>query len=62
MEFVFTTIAGKLRIETITINQQDFQLPKIPKNIDWKNIKIEITFSDSLGPLEPESLFYPVVG
>lgn len=50
VEFLFITIAGKLRIETITINQQAFQIPAIPKNIDWKNLKIEITFSDSLDP------------
>ena len=48
VEFLFITIAGKLRIETITINQQAFQIPAIPKNIDWKNVNIEITFSDSL--------------
>ncbi len=50
VEFLFVTIAGKLQIETITINQQAFQIPAIPKNIDWKNVKIEITFSDSLDP------------
>jgi len=50
VEFLFITIAGKLQIETITINQQAFQIPAIPKNIDWKNVKIEITFSDSLDP------------
>jgi len=50
VEFLFITIAGKLTIGTITINQQAFQIPTIPKNINWKNVSIEITFSDSLDP------------
>ncbi|MCK9422881.1 MAG: Ig-like domain-containing protein [Bacteroidales bacterium] len=52
MEFLFGTIAGILRIETITINKQPFQIPAIPKNVNWKkdSLKIEITFSDSLDP------------
>jgi hypothetical protein len=57
MEFLFTTIAGKLLIKTITINQQSFQNPAIPKNIDWKNVNIEITFSDSLDPANLNSYF-----
>jgi hypothetical protein len=57
VEFLFTTIAGKLRIETITINQQTFQKPAIPKNIDWKKVNIEITFSDSLDPANLNSYF-----
>ena len=57
VEFLFITIAGKLRIETITINQQAFQIPAIPKNIDWKNTRIEITFSDSLDPLNLNPYF-----
>jgi hypothetical protein len=57
VELLFITIAGKLSIETITINQQSFQLPAIPKNIDWKNVKIEIAFSDSLDPANMNSFF-----
>ena len=57
VEFLFMTIAGKLRIETITINQQNFQVPVIPKNIDWKGVNIEITFSDSLDPANLNSYF-----
>ena len=57
VEFLFTTIAGKLRIETITINQQAFQIPIIPKNINWKQVNIEITFSDSLEPANLNSYF-----
>lgn len=59
IEFLFTTIAGKLSIETITINKQAFQLPVIPKNINWKkdSVKIEIIFSDSLNPANLTSYF-----
>ena len=57
VEFLFITVAGKLRIETITINQQPFQKPAIPKNIDWKKVNIEITFSDSLDPANLNSYF-----
>ncbi|MCX6252288.1 MAG: Ig-like domain-containing protein [Bacteroidetes bacterium] len=57
VEFLFITIAGKLKIETITINQQAFQIPSIPKNIDWKNVNIEITFSDSLDPANLNTYF-----
>ncbi len=57
VEFLFITIAGKLRIETITINQQAFQIPAIPKNIDFKNVSIEIGFSDSLDPANMNSYF-----
>jgi hypothetical protein len=57
VEFLFITVAGKLRIETITINQQNFQKPTIPKNIDWKKVNIEIIFSDSLDPANLNSYF-----
>jgi len=57
VEFLFITMAGKLRIETITINQQVFQIPIIPKNIDWKKVNIEITFSDSLDASNMNSYF-----
>jgi len=59
VEFLFITIAGKLSIESITINQQAFQKPIIPKNINWKkdSVKIEITFSDSLNSVNLNSYF-----
>lgn len=57
IEFLFITIAGKLRIDIITINSQLFQVPTIPKNIDWKNVSVEITFSDSLDPTKLNSYF-----
>jgi hypothetical protein len=56
-EFLVTTIAGKLRIEAITINQQPFQVPLIPKDVDWKSVKIVITFSDSLNLATLNSYF-----
>ncbi|MCX6266874.1 MAG: Ig-like domain-containing protein [Bacteroidetes bacterium] len=57
IEYLFVTIAGKLHIENITINLQPFQVPIIPKNIDAKNITIDITFSDSLNPASVSSFF-----
>lgn len=57
VEFLFTTIAGKLTIETITINDQPFKLPSIPKNIDWKKVNIVIGFSDSLDPANLNTYF-----
>jgi len=57
VEFLFMTIAGKLRIQTITINQQDFQTPLIPVNINWKDVTIEVAFSDSLDPMNLNSFF-----
>jgi len=62
IEYAFTTVAGKLRIETITVNQQPFQLPLKPKNIDWKNVSFEISFSDSLDPATLATYFYLTSG
>jgi hypothetical protein len=56
-EYLFTTVSGKLRIETITINQQVFAVPAVPKNIDWKNVSIEVAFSDTLDPANLNSFF-----
>jgi hypothetical protein len=57
VEFLFTTLAGKLTIETITINDQPFKLPSIPRNIDWKKVNIVIGFSDSLDPANLSTYF-----
>ncbi|MCK9203103.1 MAG: Ig-like domain-containing protein [Bacteroidales bacterium] len=59
VELLFTTIAGKLTIETITINKQPFQVPMVPKNINGKkdSVKVEITFSDPLDPSTLSSFF-----
>ncbi len=46
----FTTVVGQLVIKSITVNQADFQIPKRPQNIDYKDVNIQITFSDSLDP------------
>lgn len=57
IEFLFNTIAGKLTIKTITINNQPFKLPSIPRNIDWKKVNIVIGFSDSLDPANLSTYF-----
>ncbi len=56
-EVTFITIVGQLVIKSITVNGQDFQVPKRPKNIDYKNVNIEINFSDSLDPSNYQSFF-----
>ncbi len=56
-EVTFMTIVGQLAIKTITVNQQDFQVPKRPKNIDYQNVHITITFSDSLDPSTYQNYF-----
>lgn len=53
----FITIAGKLEIETITLNGTGFKLPFHPQNIDYKDIQLEILFSHPLDPLNYQSSF-----
>lgn len=59
IEFLFTTVNGTLRIESITLNKKEFKVPNIPRNINWKadSIKIEVNFSDSLDPDNYKSFF-----
>lgn len=56
-EVVFVTIIGKLVVKTITVNQNDLLIPKKPQNIDYKSIKIEVNFSDSLDPANYQTYF-----
>ena len=56
-EVTFMTIVGQLVIKSITVNQQDFQIPKRPKNIDYKSVHIVVTFSDSLDPANYQNSF-----
>jgi hypothetical protein len=53
----FTTIEGKLVIETITLNGTGFNLPAHPQNIDYDDIQIVVLFSHSLDPLNYQSSF-----
>jgi hypothetical protein len=54
-DFPFTTVNGTLLIETITLNQQGFQLHTHPQNIDWHRVDIEILLSDPLDPSNYQS-------
>ncbi len=47
-EFSFTTRNGTLQIKSITINQVNFQSASHPRNIDWKNVAIEVQFSTAV--------------
>jgi hypothetical protein len=59
----FTTINGTLQIESILINGIDFKSPNHPQNIDFENVKLEISFSEPLDTAGLESLFYfPAAG
>ncbi|MEI6885264.1 MAG: glucoamylase family protein [Bacteroidota bacterium] len=56
-EVTFITVVGQLTITGITVNQQDFQKPKNPQNIDYKKFTIQIIFSDSLNVSGYQSCF-----
>ncbi len=47
-DFVFTTVNGKLKIETITLNGVDFRNPAVPRNVNRQSINIKVTFSDAI--------------
>ena len=56
-EYYFITQGGKLLISQISLNGNSFNLPAILKDIDYKNVKIEIEFSDALDPSNYKSFF-----
>lgn len=56
-EVTFVTIVGQLAITGITVNQQDFQKPKRPQNIDYKKFTIQVKFTDSLDLSNYQSCF-----
>ena len=58
VEYSFSTIPGKLKIELITINGIDFRNPALPTTIDWKTISIHIRFSDALDSSNYKSGFH----
>lgn len=55
--YSLTTIAGKMTIETITLNGIDFRNPAFPVNIDWKTVEIRVLFSDMLDSAGYKSAF-----
>ena len=57
----FTTENGMLYIETITINGNDFKLPNHPRDIDWKEMNLEVLFSEPIDTINFES-FFDIVG
>lgn len=57
VEINFTTIAGKLVLEGITINGTGFLPPTHPQNIDYENIHLDINFSLPLDSLNYQSSF-----
>jgi len=56
MAYTFTTVNGKLLIESITLNDQDFSKQQLT-NISWTSTKIEVTFSTALDPSNYQSSF-----
>ncbi len=55
VEYNFITIQGTMVINTITINDVNFATSSFLKNIDFKQLNIEISFSEALDPQNYES-------
>ncbi len=58
LTYSLTTVSGKMKIETITLNGVDFRGPAIPANIDFKSISIQVRFSEELDSSNYKSGFY----
>jgi hypothetical protein len=57
VEYTFSTIGGKMTIESITLNGIDFRVPAVPSNIDWKTMNIQVRFSEVLDSSNYKSSF-----
>jgi hypothetical protein len=57
LSYSFTTIAGILSIQSITLNGLSFAPPLSLKNINYKNINIQLQFSDALDSVNFKSFF-----
>jgi hypothetical protein len=55
--YSFTTINGKLKIETITVNNTPFPANVHPYNIGFKNLNIQLSFSNPLDTANYKSNF-----
>ena len=55
MEFTFITVAGQLILRSITLNGQDFSSHVSLRNIDYKSVNIEVSFSHALDPASYKS-------
>ncbi len=53
----FTTVNGALLINSITVSGENFKLPNHPLDIDWKNINIEIQFSEPIDTNSYKTMF-----
>lgn len=58
IEYRFTTISGKMKLEAITLNGINFMGPVVPYNIDFNTISIQVRFSESLDSSNYQSAFY----
>lgn len=50
LEVHFTTEPGHFQIETITLNGKDFKNQGTLRDVDYKNLNIEIAFTEALNP------------
>jgi len=57
VEYAFITMNGVLQIDQITLNGEDFYPPAVLKNIDFSDVRIDISFSDPLDPDNHRSFF-----
>jgi hypothetical protein len=53
----FTTIAGALTLQAITLNGVNFLGSSVPSNIDWKAVNIQARFSEALDSSNYQSAF-----
>jgi hypothetical protein len=57
IEYDFETVQGTMTVSTITVNGFDFKGTTLLKDIDYKQVTIEIGFSEELDPLNFGSFF-----
>jgi len=55
--YSFTTTNRKLTLKSVTLNGAEFLQHKDPSNIDFKNVSLELRFSDPLDSSEYKSYF-----
>ena len=53
----FTTVNGTISIESVLLNGSNFTVPVHPRDIDWQDIEILVTFSEPIDTLNVHSNF-----
>ncbi len=58
VSYSFTTVNGKMRLESISLNGINFMGPAVPYNIDFNTVNIQVRFSEALDSSNYKSEFY----